>query len=336
MVTAAFAQARAADLDQLTRGRAHLLAFDPGAPPAPEAITCVNAAFLSTDLMQGGAKQNLNPALAAFSAAVEAAGALQWLHTCASGTDRPLLQQAMRRGVTVTSSTGANADSVAANALAGLLALARGVPRWVRDQEARFWRDSMAMLPPTDLAGQHAVIVGTGAIGTRIARACRALGLRVTGVRRKPDPLADFDAVAGLADFDAILPTADWLILCCPLNDDTRGLVNAARLARLPSHAGLVNVSRGEVVVEGDLFAAVLGGHLGGIYADVFITEPLPPDSPWWTLPRALVSPHNAGVSKGFAGRTQDLFLANLDRWLSGRPLAAVAGPSPAAGSIPR
>jgi phosphoglycerate dehydrogenase-like enzyme len=331
LVTAGFLDAREDDLRRIAAGRARLHRLEQGLPLAVAELADVAAAFLSIDLMKAGTDMGRNPALSAFAAAVEAAPGLRWIHTCASGTDRALLQDAMRRGVTVTSSTGANAPAVTASAMAGLLALARGVPQWVRDQDARHWRLPAAAALPRDLAGQHAVVVGVGAIGGGIASACRALGMRVTGIRRHSLASTDCDAVATLEELPTLLPDADWLVLACPLNAHTRGLVDAALLERLPAHAGLVNVARGEAVVEADLFAAVRAGHLGGVYADVFAQEPLTQDSAWWTLPRTLVSPHAAGLSGGFARRTQDMFLDNLERWLSGQPLRNVAQPAPPA-----
>ncbi|NML44830.1 D-2-hydroxyacid dehydrogenase [Ramlibacter sp. G-1-2-2] len=311
-------------LHEVLAGRGRVQLLPEGATLSAQQLADVQAAFLSPDLMKASNKQAPNPALAAFGAAVNSAPSLRWLHTAASGTDRPLLQDAMRRGVAVTSSPGANAASVAQTAIAGVLALARGVPGWVRDQDARRWS---APTLPRDLDGQHAVVIGLGAIGSRVARGLRALGLRVTGVRRQAGPHADCDAVAAQEQLPALLPQADWLLLCCPLNAQTRDLVDAALLARLPAHAGLVNVARGEVVVEADLFDAVRAGRLGAVYADVFVEEPLPAESPWWDLPRTLISPHVAAMSKGFVGRTEEMFLANLQRWLDGAELHNLARP---------
>jgi phosphoglycerate dehydrogenase-like enzyme len=231
----------------------------------------------------------------------------------------------MRRGVTVTSSAGANATSVAHAAIAGLLALNRGVPGWVRAQDAHHWQAPSRELTPRDLPGQHAVIVGTGAIGSEIARVCRALHMRVTGLRQQATPHPDFDAIGTLADLPALAPETDWLILCCPLTAATRGVVDAGLLARLPPRASLINVGRGELVVEPDLFDAMQRGALAGVFSDVFVNEPLPADSPWWTLPRTLLSSHLGGLTDGFARRTQEIFLDNLQRWLDGREMRNVA-----------
>ncbi len=176
---------------------------------------------------------------------------------------------------------------------------------------------------PRDLAGQTALVVGTGPIGQEIGRLCRAFGLRAVGVRR--DATAGlppgFDEVSSFAGLPSALPRADWLVLACPLTATTRGLVDAEALALLPPGAHLVNVARGGVVVEADLLAALRSGHVAGAFLDVFAAEPLPPDSPFWDLPNVVVSPHSAAASDGLAGRVAAVFCENLGRWRRGEAL---------------
>jgi phosphoglycerate dehydrogenase-like enzyme len=107
----------------------------------------------------------------------------------------------------------------------------------------------------------------------------------------------------------------------CPLTDQTRRLVDARALALLPPGAGWINVSRGEVVVEADLVAALRSGHLGSAYLDVFEPEPLAADSPLWALEQVIVTPHSAGHAQGNAQRVNAMFIANLACWCAGQPL---------------
>jgi phosphoglycerate dehydrogenase-like enzyme len=118
-----------------------------------------------------------------------------------------------------------------------------------------------------------------------------------------------------------VLPRTDWLLLACPLSDRTRGLIDAAALARMPAGARLVNVSRGEVVDEPALIDALRSGALAGAYLDVFAHEPLPADSPLWSLPNVIVTPHSAGHSDGNEARVAAIFLDNLRRWVRNQPL---------------
>ena len=113
-------------------------------------------------------------------------------------------------------------------------------------------------------------------------------------------------------------------MLACPLTERTRGLIGARELALLRPGSVLVNVSRGPVVDEDALVAALESGHLGGAWLDVFAAEPLPPGSPLWDLPNVLVSPHSAATVAAENELLTDLFIDNLRRWLDGQPLRNV------------
>lgn len=296
-------------------------------PPPDTAGAAV--AFLSRDLFVGGTRHRLTPRFLRFVELVLSAPDLRWVQGFSAGTDLHVYQDMLARGLLLTNAAGASAPAVAQTAIAGLLALARGFPRIMEAQRNREWRPlSNAGAQPRDLAGQTALVVGTGPIGQEIARLCRALGLRAVGVRR--DATAGtppgFDAATGFAALPETLPSADWLVLACPLTETTRGLIGAGALALLPPGAQLVNVSRGGVVVEADLLEALRSGRLAGAFLDVFTAEPLPPDSLFWGLPNVIVSPHSAAASDGLADRVAAVFCDNLRRWRSGEPLRNLVG----------
>lgn len=295
-------------------------------PPegAPPDTAGVEVAFLSRDLFVGGTRQRLAPRFVRFVELVLAAPDLRWVQGFSAGTDLHVYRSMLARGLVLTSAVGASAPAVAQTAIAGLLALARGFPRIAESQRRREWRPlSGGGAEPRDLAGQTALVVGTGPIGQEIGRLCRALRLRTVGVRRNAASGAPpgFDEAVGFAALPEALPRADWLVLACPLTETTRGLFDAAALARLPRGARLVNVSRGGVAVEADLLAALESGRLAGAFLDVFEAEPLPPDSPFWGLPNVIVSPHSAAASDGLADRVAAIFCENLGRWRRGEPL---------------
>jgi D-2-hydroxyacid dehydrogenase (NADP+) len=150
-------------------------------------------------------------------------------------------------------------------------------------------------------------------------------------VRRTREPLPECDEMIAYADLAARLPTADWLILACPLTETTRNLVDEKALALLPAGARLVNVARGEVVDERALLRSQQSGKLAGAWLDVFAHEPLDPASPLWDLPNVLVSPHTSARSSGHYGIVGEIFLDNLARWRDGRALRNLAhDPRPA------
>jgi D-2-hydroxyacid dehydrogenase (NADP+) len=271
-------------------------------------------AFFSSDVFPDYSRQ--------FFSAVRKAPRLRWLHVFNVGVDHPIYAEMLERGVRLTTSAGSTAIPIAHTAIMGLLALARGLPHWYAAQRDRRWDPVRAEPCPRDLPGQTLVIVGLGSIGAEIARLARALGLRVIGVRRSPrrpgDPVDELHPPDALP---ALAARCDWLVLACPLTPETRGLVDAALIGRLPSGARLINVARGEIVDERALTAALERGHLAGAYLDVFEQEPLPPDSPLWRLPNVLVTPHNSAIASGNDDRVLEIFLGNLARWRRGEPL---------------
>jgi phosphoglycerate dehydrogenase-like enzyme len=135
--------------------------------------------------------------------------------------------------------------------------------------------------------------------------------------------------VVGADALDDELPAADVLVLATPSTEATTGLLDARRLALLPPGAIVVNVGRGSLLDEGALVAAVRAGRLRGAFLDVASAEPLPPESPLWTLPQVLLSPHVSATSpRRFWDRLLDLFLDNWDRWRRGAPLRNVVDPA--------
>ena len=143
----------------------------------------------------------------------------------------------------------------------------------------------------------------------------------MVGVRRSGAAAENFDEMRNPAEVEELLSKCDWLVIACPLSEQTRSLVDAALLAKLPPTARLINIARGEIVDERALVSALESGRLAGAYLDVFAQEPLPQDSPLWTMPNVLVTPHNSSASKGNEARVNAIFLDNLKRWHRNEPL---------------
>jgi phosphoglycerate dehydrogenase-like enzyme len=284
-----------------------------------------DVAFVSRDVTGLSTKHELAPSLKACYKVLEESPNLRWVHIHSAGADRDVYVRLRAKGVQVATSSGANAEVVAQTALAGLLALSRKFPELVHAMHAKKWAPLLGSQLPPDLSGQTALLVGWGPIAQRVAQFLTMLGLRLKVVRQQvqtesPEKSASHSSQPEMLTFETIesaLPSADWVILMCPLTETTRGLINARRLSLLPKGAGLVNVARGEVVVEKDLIEALENGSLGSAYLDVFEHEPLSQKSPLWSLPNVIVTPHSAGFSAGNEKRVSQMFLANLDRWAS-------------------
>jgi phosphoglycerate dehydrogenase-like enzyme len=284
-------------------------------------IATIDAAYYSRDVWEGTVKSKVSPAARVFWEIVDRAPNLKWLSVFSSGTDHQQYQPHMQRGVRLTTGAGAQAEPVAVAAVTGLLALARRLPHWWAAQQRSEWAPLLGAEVPPDLRGQTAIIVGTGYIGANIARLLKAVGMTTIGIRKRVQPTEHFDEVHAISAIDALLPSCDWLVLACPLTPETRGLMDARRLALMRPSAGLVNIARGEVVDEVALAAALGAQRLGRAYLDVFTSEPLPRESPLWALPNVMISPHNAGASTGTYARGVEIFLRNLDAYVRGRPM---------------
>jgi phosphoglycerate dehydrogenase-like enzyme len=281
-------------------------------------------AFVSRDITGLSTKHTILPNTQVYYDALLAARDLRWVHAHSAGADRPIYVELLARGVTVTTSTGANAAIVAHSALAGILALARRFPQLMAAQREHRWASLIGTGLPRDLSGQTAVIVGWGPIGQQIGAVLALLGLHVAVVRSSAEAAGPGIDTVAFEDMSALLPRADWLVLACPLTDRTRGLLSAQAMALLPPTAHLVNVARGEVVDEPALIAALREGRMAGAFLDVFTHEPLVADSPLWDLPNVIATPHSAGLSDGNEARQAQMFLENLAAWHEGRPLLHV------------
>ncbi|HEX5936235.1 MAG TPA: D-isomer specific 2-hydroxyacid dehydrogenase family protein [Actinomycetota bacterium] len=229
-----------------------------------------------------------------------------------AGVDNIDIQAAKRRGVTVTNVPGARGRAVAEHALFLLLFLARR--GWMRDDPA--WRRALA----TQLGGKTLGIVGLGDIGGHLARFGHGLGMDVVAHTRTPGAARVPDVPVRFVDLATLLRGADAVVLCVPLSEETRGLIDRAALAAMKSDAVLINVSRGPVVVTDDLLEAMRAGRLAGAGLDVTDPEPLPDDHGLRDLPNVLLSPHNAGRTVESQAEALARMRENVRLALSGAP----------------
>jgi phosphoglycerate dehydrogenase-like enzyme len=286
-----------------------------------EQAEAIDLAVITREVTGRSTKLVPTPALQAFHDTLRAAPHLRWVQAHSAGADRAIYGELRARGVAVTTASGANAPAVAVSAVAGVLALARRFPQFSAAQRERRWDTSMVEALPPDLDGQTAVIVGWGPVARRIAELLEAFGVRCEIIRHSEEPAGAGRATYRYVDLPARARHADWLILACPLSPLTRNLVDASLLEVLPPHAYLINVARGEVVDEAALIEALASRRLAGAHLDVFVREPLPVESPLWSLDSVIVTPHAAGHSAGNRARVAGIFLDNLERWIAGRPL---------------
>jgi glyoxylate/hydroxypyruvate reductase A len=204
------------------------------------------------------------------------------------------------------------ADRMAEYVAGQVLGFHLRLPEYRAQQAARAWQ----RLPQTDAGDRTVGILGLGQLGRRCAQVLRGLGFRIIGWRRGPEGL---DGIDVRTDLDAVLRASDILVCLAPLTAATQGLLDCARLARLPRGAAVINVARGGLLVEADLLAALDEGRLSGAALDVFDTEPLPPAHPYWSHPKVQVTPHISSLSAVASGAR--ILAAQYRRLQRGEPM---------------
>ncbi len=262
---------------------------------------------------------NLDPA------AFVTAGRLRWVHSWAAGVDGALFPELVASPVVLTSSKGNGAIPLAEHAMMLMLMLDRDAPRWLRAQGSRSWD----RFRHGELAGATCAIVGMGGAGTALARRAAAFDMRVLGLRRHPER-----SVPGVArmyspgEVTAFVADADFVVVTAALTAQSRGLLGRAVFRAMKPTAYYVCVSRGGIADDAALLTALREGWIAGAGLDAHSVEPLPADSPFWSLPNVVVTPHNGATTAPTRRRGVDIFVDNLARFVRGEPLRNVVDKS--------
>lgn len=248
-------------------------------------------------------------------AAARRAEKLKWLNTLAAGIDPFPLDALRERGVTFTNGAGLNAITIAEYAVMGMLVIAKGYREVVRAQDRHEWLTDAP--GKQELFESRALIVGAGGIGGRVSELLRPWGVDVVEVRRRPVPGAlSADEWRGkLGDFD-------WVLIAVPSTPDTEKMIGAAELAAMKPTAAILNFSRGAVIDQDALVAAMRGNEIGAAFLDVTDPEPLPADHPLWSFDNVHITSHLSGRSQDtLIRRACERFLENLERYRRGEAL---------------
>jgi phosphoglycerate dehydrogenase-like enzyme len=272
------------------------------------------AAVGDADVLFGGV---LTPDL------VEKAVDLKWFQTNSAGVEDVASPELADSEITVTNTSGAHATQISEHILAMMLAFARDLPRAVRAQDDRDWVG--ASQNTFELDGSVLAIAGLGDLGGALADKAKALGMTVlaTKMRVTTKPVS-VDEIYDPDGFDEIVRRADFVADTLPLTPQTRHTFGRDQFRRMKSSAYFFNVGRGGTVNQGDLIAALEAGEIAGAGLDVTEPEPLPTDSPLWTMRNVILTYHSSGMSPQAIGRHYQIFLDNLKRFQRGRPLANV------------
>jgi phosphoglycerate dehydrogenase-like enzyme len=255
-----------------------------------------------------------------------AARRLAWFQSIGAGVERVLLPGMAERGLVVTNTSGMHATNISEHVLGLMFAFARRLPSLIRAQERHEWRDDDIRRDTFELEGQTLLVVGYGDIGQALGRKANALGMRVSGIRRRPVAELPDELVAQgtFDDLPRLVSHADHVAICLPQTPATVGLFSADLIGRMKRGAFLYNIGRGPIVDTVALIAALENGQVGGAGLDVTDPEPLPADSPLWDRENVVITAHTSGASPKFWPRLLEILTDNIERFQRGQELRNV------------
>jgi phosphoglycerate dehydrogenase-like enzyme len=246
---------------------------------------------------------------------------LKWIQFSSVGIDTALAN-GLPSGVPVTNVRGVRTGIIAGHAITLMMGLMRGFHVFEGYRQNHVWaKDELSHVVLT-AEGKTLVIVGMGDIGRDCARKAKAFDMKVIGVSREGQAGGNFDEVVPRSQLHAILPKADVLLLALPLEDETRHIIGAREIALMKPSAMIVNIARGALIDEAALITALQEKKIAGAAMDVVEVEPLPADSPLWSLENVLFSPHIAGHSDAASKHAlAEMIADNMRRFAAGEPL---------------
>lgn len=247
---------------------------------------------------------------------------IKWISNAGSGVNHLMPWDCAK--VTVTNSAGVAADMMAEYALGIMLHFALDISGMINDKKHRRWQDRLVK----PIQHRSLVILGLGKTGVALAKKAKALDMNVIGVRANPQATKNVDQVYSPNELHDALTLADYLVVCLPLLESTRGLLGPDEFNQLKDGCVLVDVSRGGIVQEAALVNALEQGRLSGAGLDVFETEPLPENNLLWSFENVVISPHCSSVYAGWEKVSAKLFADNLSRWRNQQQLENIVDPA--------
>lgn len=248
-------------------------------------------------------------------------GKLRWIQITSAGVDRVMTPELMAaEHITITSTKGPPGPLIAEHAVLLMLALARNLPVYLKNQSIHVWRREGQEWPP--LHGKTVAILGVGNGGGNLARVCKAgFGMKVLGMSRTSRENPHIDSYFDRSGLHAALAEADMVVLCLPNTPDTASIIDANALSAMKPTAYLINVSRGELVDEASLIQALQSGSIAGAGLDMTATAPLDEGSPLWDFPNVIITPHIATETVQMSEDVVDFWCENIRRFAEGEPL---------------
>ncbi|TYS70874.1 D-2-hydroxyacid dehydrogenase [Sutcliffiella horikoshii] len=248
---------------------------------------------------------------------------LKWIQSWSAGVNSMPLSTLSENGIILTSANGVHAYPISETIFALMLGLTRKIHTYVKQQQQKVWHHAQMNL---EIHEKTIGIIGVGEIGRETAKIAKAFRMNVLGVRHSGKPSDYVDEMYTPDRLHEVLPKCDYVVVTLPLTEETEGMFGREEFNRMKKSAFLINIGRGEVIVENELVHALQGNVIAGAGLDVFINEPLNENSPLWDMNNVIITPHTSGSTEYYSKRViEDIFIPNLKHYIKNeKPLINV------------
>lgn len=237
---------------------------------------------------------------------------LKWVHSLSAGVDELLVPDLIASDIILTNSRGIHGIPMAEHVMAMMLGFSRQLPESLKNQQRNLWKRTR----PDELYDKTIGIIGLGSIGREIAKRAKAMGMKVIATKRTQTTELFVNKLYPPEQLDLVLASSDFVVITLPLTEKTRNLFTLDTFKAMKKTAYFINVARGAILNQNDLITALTDGYIKGAALDVFEVEPLPADSPLWSMEHVILTPHVAAMSPYYLERAIKLFIENLTKYM--------------------
>ncbi|MBM7650272.1 phosphoglycerate dehydrogenase-like enzyme [Bacillus ectoiniformans] len=238
---------------------------------------------------------------------------LKWIMVASAGLERMPFKSIKKRQIIVTNARGIHKIPMAEFTMGYMLNHVKRFPELLKLQQEKMWNKK---LPLQELSGKELLVLGTGAIGSEIARLAKAFRMNTAGVNRSGGSAEHFDRIFKQDDILTALPQADFVVSVLPSTKETKYFIQKSHFEAMKQEAAFINIGRGDLFEEQILLEALNDNQIAHAYLDVFMEEPLPKDHAYWHQDRLTVTPHISSISKMYLPRAFEIFEYNLEKYL--------------------
>jgi phosphoglycerate dehydrogenase-like enzyme len=244
---------------------------------------------------------------------------LRWVYFLGAGIEAALTPDLVGSNVIITNASGVHAVPISEHILGMMFMFARKLHLCMHQQVKSEWNRDGFEGAVGELFRSTLGVIGLGDIGEALAQRAKSLGMKVIATRRHPERISPFvDMLLPSSELETLLKQSDYIAVCAPLTSETRGMIGEAQFNIMKSIAVIINIARGAIIDQDALINALQTGQIAGAGLDVTTPEPLPSESPLWSMPNVIISPHVSGLNPHYGSRAAEIFISNLGFYLKG------------------